>query len=130
LSVVSRGHLDIRLTGRFEGVLRIIKLVEKNGQATGGHEVSTLPAIDEAAAPPAIAQILDEGATTEPLGFVNPQTADLSTSSVTIRPAQRREHVQAGGRQLSEKDAGLVGREGNLCVEPIGRATFWFVRSV
>ncbi len=75
----------------------------------GAHDVSTLPAIDEAAAPPAIAQILDEGAP-GPLGFVHPQTADLSASSVTILREQRREHAQASGRQLNEKDAGLVAK--------------------
>jgi hypothetical protein len=58
--------------------------------------VSTRPAIDEAAAPPAIAQIPDEGAT-GPLGFVHPQTADLSASSVTILSEQRREPAQARG---------------------------------
>jgi hypothetical protein len=72
-----------------------------------GHEVSTLPASDEAAAPPAIAQILDEGAT-GPLGFVHPRTTDLSLSSATIRPEQRREHAPVRDCQLGEKDAGLV----------------------
>ena len=57
--------------------------------------MSTLPAIDEAA-PPAITQILDEGATGS-LGFVHPETADLSSSSVTILSEQRREHAQARG---------------------------------
>jgi hypothetical protein len=72
-----------------------------------GHEVSTLPAIDEAAAPLAIAQILDKGATV-PLKSVHPWTADLNMSSVTIRPEQRREHAPARDCQLGEKDAGLV----------------------
>jgi hypothetical protein len=48
--------------------------------------VSTLPAIDKAAAPQAIAQILDDGATRLP-GVVHPQTADQSLS-VTILPEQ------------------------------------------
>ncbi len=69
--------------------------------------MSTLPAIDEVAAPPAIAQITDEGATWPP-GCVHPQTAGLSASSVTTLPEQRREHAQVRGRQLSEKNAGLV----------------------
>ena len=87
----------------------------------GGHDVSTLPGIDEAAAPPAIAQILDEGAP-GPLGFVHPQTADLSASSVTILPEQRREHAQASGRQLSEKDASLVAKSWMGRVVPSKRA--------
>jgi hypothetical protein len=83
--------------------------------------VSTLPAIDEAATPPAIAQILDEGAP-GPLGFVHPQAADLSASSVTILREQRREHAQESGRQLSEKDAGLVAKSWMGRVVPSKRA--------
>jgi hypothetical protein len=83
--------------------------------------VSTLPAIDEAAAPPAIAQITDEEAT-GPLGSVHPQTAGPSASSVTILPEQRREHAQARGRQLSEKDAGLVAESWMGRIVPSKRA--------
>jgi hypothetical protein len=83
--------------------------------------VSTLPAIDEAAAPPAIAQITDEGAT-GPLGSVHPQTAGPSASSVTILPEQSREHAQARGRQLSEKDAGLVAESWMGRIVPSKRA--------
>jgi hypothetical protein len=109
-----------RLTDRFEGVLKVIRLVEKTGRLRGA-DVSTLPAIDEAAPPPAIAQILDEGATWPP-GFVHPQTAGLSASSVTTLPEQRREHAQARGRQLSEKDAGLVAESRMGLVLPSNRA--------
>jgi len=83
--------------------------------------VSTLPAIDEAAAPPAIAQILDEEAT-GPLGFVHPQTADLSASSVTILREKRQEHAQASGRQLSDKYTGLVAKSWMGRVVPSKRA--------
>lgn len=83
--------------------------------------MSTLPAIEEAAAPPAIAQITDEGATW-PLGFVHPQTAGLSASSVTTLPEQRQEHAQVRGRQLSEKDAGLVAESWMGLVLPSNRA--------
>jgi len=99
-----------RLTDRLEGVLKIIRLVEKTGGLRGA-DVSTLPAIEEAAA-----QITDEGAT-GPLGFVHPHTAYPSASSVTILSEQRREPAQARGRQLSEKDSGLVAESwmGWLC---------------
>ena len=83
--------------------------------------MSTLPAIDEAAAPPAIAQIMGEGAT-GPLGFVHPHTAYPSASSVTILSEQRREPAQARGRQLSEKDAGLVAESWMGLVVPSNRA--------
>ncbi len=83
--------------------------------------MSTLPAIDEAAAPPAIAQILDEEATGL-LGFVHPQTADLSASSVTILPDQRREHAQARGCKLSDEDAGIVAESWMGRVVPSKRA--------
>ena len=78
--------------------------------------MSTLPAIDKAAAPPAIVQILDEGAIGS-LGFVHPQTVGLSASSVTTLPEQRQEHARVRSRQLSEKDAGLVAESwmGGLC---------------
>ena len=109
-----------RLTDRLEGVLKIIRLVEKTGRLRGA-DVSTLPAIDEAAAPPAIAQITDEGAT-GPLGSVHPQTAGPSASSVTILPEQRREHARARGRQLSEKDSGLVAESWMGLVVPSNRA--------
>jgi hypothetical protein len=109
-----------RLTDRLEGVLKIIRLVEKTGGLRGA-DVSTLPAIEEAAAPPAIAQITDEGAT-GPRGFVHPHTAYPSASSVTILPEQRREHAQARGRQLSEKDSGLVAESWMGLVVPSNRA--------
>ena len=83
--------------------------------------MSTLPAIDEAAAPPATAQIMGEGAT-GPLGFVHPHTADLSASSVTILPEPGQERAQARGRQLSEKDAGLVAESWMRLVVPSNRA--------
>ena len=83
--------------------------------------MSTLPAIDKAAAPPAIVQILDEGAIGSP-GCVYPQTAGLSASSVTTLPEQRRKHAQVHGRQLSEKDAGLVAESWMGLVLPSNRA--------
>jgi hypothetical protein len=83
--------------------------------------VSTLPAIDETVAPPAIAQTLNEGAT-GPVVFVHPKTADLSASSVTILVEQRREHAQASCHQLSEKDAGLVAESWMGRVVPSKRA--------
>ncbi len=104
-----------RLTDRLEGVLKIIRLVEKTGGLRGA-DVSTLPAIEEAAA-----QITDEGAT-GPLGFVHPHTAYPSASSVTILSEQRREPAQARGRQLSEKDSGLVAESWMGLVVPSNRA--------
>jgi hypothetical protein len=83
--------------------------------------VSTLPAIDKAAAPPAIVQILDEGAIGS-LGFVHPQTTGLSASSVTTLPEQRQEQAQVHGRQLSEKDAGLVAESWIGLILPSNRA--------
>jgi hypothetical protein len=83
--------------------------------------VSTLPAIDEAAAPPAIAQIMGGGAT-GPLGFVHPHTGNLSASSVTVLLEQRRERTQARDRQLSEKDTGPVAESWMGLVLPSNRA--------
>jgi len=82
--------------------------------------VSTLPAIDEAAAPPAIAQITDEGAT-GPLGFVPPHTAVLSVfRGDTARAAPG---ARASTRLSAQrKDAGLVAESWMGLVVPSNRA--------
>ena len=81
--------------------------------------MSTLPAIDEAAAPSAIAQITDEGST-GPLGFVHPHTAVLSVfRGDTARAAPgARASTRLSTQRKGCRSCGRVSDGAGCAVEP------------